>query len=177
MGKHFKCPPLFYISNTGHCVMYSNQVPKISIKDNILDFSTAQYKTCTNTSSLNAHLINDGVPDCPDSNDEPLLKEALTNVVLDQKLQICSKQGSLSCFPSSPKCFDIHEICLYKLDQLKHLYPCRTGSHIKECSQFECAQHFKCPGYYCIPWGYVCDGKWGLPIMGMMNQILQVVVQ
>ena len=22
---------------------------------------------------------------------------------------------------------------------------------------------FKCPGYYCIPWKYVCDGKWDCP--------------
>ena len=22
---------------------------------------------------------------------------------------------------------------------------------------------FKCPGYYCIPWSYVCDGKWDCP--------------
>ena len=28
---------------------------------------------------------------------------------------------------------------------------------------FECNAHFKCPGYYCIPWGYTCDGKWDCP--------------
>ena len=22
---------------------------------------------------------------------------------------------------------------------------------------------FKCPGYHCIPWSYVCDGKWDCP--------------
>ena len=161
--KHHKCPPLFYLSNTGHCLMFSNQVLKISEKDNILEFNTEQDNTCTNISSLDAHLINDGVPDCPDSDDEPLLKEALKNAVLGHKPEVCSQQGSLSCFPGSLKCFGIHEVCLYKLDKLKHLYPCRTGSHIQECRQFECIQHFKCPGYYCIPFGYVCDGKWDCP--------------
>ena len=22
---------------------------------------------------------------------------------------------------------------------------------------------FKCPDFYCIPWSYVCDGKWDCP--------------
>ena len=69
----------------------------------------------------------------------------------------------MSCYPSIYKCFAVQDVCLYKLDKLDNLYPCRTGSHIKYCEDFECNQNYKCPGYYCVPWRYVCDGKWDCP--------------
>ncbi len=29
---------------------------------------------------------------------------------------------------------------------------------------FDCKDtHFKCPGYYCVPWRYVCDMQWDCP--------------
>ena len=32
------------------------------------------------------------------------------------------------------------------------------------CESFVCSQkHFKCPGYYCIPWRLVCHGVWDCP--------------
>ena len=43
------------------------------------------------------------------------------------------------------------------------MIPCRTGEHLSQCENFECNQNFKCPGHYCIPHGYVCDGKWDCP--------------
>ncbi len=31
-------------------------------------------------------------------------------------------------------------------------------------SAYECMDHyFKCPGDYCIPYHYVCDGQWQCP--------------
>ena len=43
------------------------------------------------------------------------------------------------------------------------LSPCRTGEHLQNCKYFECNMMYKCPGYYCLPWRYVCDGKWNCP--------------
>ena len=60
-------------------------------------------------------------------------------------------------------CFNILDVCVYRLDILHNLFPCWSGSHIKQCEHFECNQYFKCPRYYCIPWGYICDGKWDCP--------------
>ncbi len=34
---------------------------------------------------------------------------------------------------------------------------------LKICRRFECSRLFKCPNFYCIPWEYVCDGKWDCP--------------
>ncbi len=33
---------------------------------------------------------------------------------------------------------------------------------MESCENFDCNK-FKCPGYYCLPWSYVCDGKWDCP--------------
>ena len=35
--------------------------------------------------------------------------------------------------------------------------------HLQECEHFECNLNFKCQRYYCIPWSYLCDGKWDCP--------------
>ena len=44
-----------------------------------------------------------------------------------------------------------------------HLSPCRNGGHLESCKEIDCNIMFKCPNYYCIPWNYVCDGKWDCP--------------
>ena len=59
--------------------------------------------------------------------------------------------------------YNISNICEYKLNSLNDLTPCKAGDHLKNCTYFECNMKYKCPGYYCIPWGYVCDGKWDCP--------------
>ncbi len=38
--------------------------------------------------------------------------------------------------------------------------PCRNGGHLWNCLVFECLNTFKCQFAYCVPWNYVCDGKW-----------------
>ncbi len=60
-------------------------------------------------------------------------------------------------------CYSIEDVCSYRLDIRKEMYPCQHGSHLANCKMFECNMMFKCPGYYCIPWSYVCDGKWDCP--------------
>ncbi len=44
--------------------------------------------------------------------------------------------------------------------QWKKLCPCTLGTHLQDCTQFECPLHVKCPHYFCVPWKYKCDGKW-----------------
>ncbi len=31
------------------------------------------------------------------------------------------------------------------------------------CKEFECNMKYKCPQYYCVPFRYVCNGKWDCP--------------
>ncbi len=33
-----------------------------------------------------------------------------------------------------------------------------------DCAEVECGDNFfKCPGFYCVPWRYVCDMNWDCP--------------
>ena len=74
--------------------------------------------------------------------------------------------GNLSCQSIKPlklTLYEISEICSYRLNEQGHLLPCNKGEHLQDCQQFECNMMFKCPDFYCIPWDYVCDGKWDCP--------------
>ena len=76
------------------------------------------------------------------------------------------KLGNLSCQSIEllkPTLYEISEICAYRLNEQGHLVPCNKGEHLQDCQQFECNMMFKCPDFYCIPWDYVCDGKWDCP--------------
>ena len=43
------------------------------------------------------------------------------------------------------------------------MIPYRNGGHLEYCKNFEYNVIFKCFDSYCIPWSYVCDGKWDCP--------------
>ncbi len=75
----------------------------------------------------------------------------------------CYNQEKLLCGNNERQCFDIGDICVYKLNDTGNLKPCTRGGHMQECKHFECNTHYKCPNYHCIPWAYVCDGKWDCP--------------
>ena len=49
------------------------------------------------------------------------------------------------------ECYDIQNVCVYRLSDLNLLIPCETGLHLQECEHFECNLNFKCQRYYCIP--------------------------
>ena len=101
-------------------------------------------------------MVNDLVPDCgPDAEDEEFLKNVKQN-----QLYTCINKNQIPCRIGHPRCFNISDICTYRLDEMNHLIPCRTGEHLQNCSDFECNMLFKCPNSHCIPWGYVCDSKW-----------------
>ena len=75
----------------------------------------------------------------------------------------CQDNGQLSCKPRYRNCYNITELCSYRLDENNLLTPCETGEHIENCRDIQCNMKFKCKDFYCIPWGYVCDGKWDCP--------------
>ena len=76
----------------------------------------------------------------------------------------CHSSAQLSCKQGHSKCFNISDICQYRLDSDNNLTPCRTGGHLEECETFQCNNMFKCPEYHCTPFGYLCDGKWDCPM-------------
>ena len=75
----------------------------------------------------------------------------------------CIKLHKLPCRKEIMKCFNMTHICSYRLNTYHQIIPCTKGSHLQDCTEFDCNAQFKCPGYYCIPWGYICDAKWDCP--------------
>ena len=77
--------------------------------------------------------------------------------------EFCMKLHQFPCKNENRKCFNMTQICRYRLDIYHHIIPCTKGSHLQDCTEFDCNAQFKCPSYYCIPWGYICDAKWDCP--------------
>ena len=61
------------------------------------------------------------------------------------------------------QCYNITNLCIYKLNANQVLIPCENGRHLQQCKNFLCDIMFKCLESYCISWSYVCDGKWDCP--------------
>lgn len=74
----------------------------------------------------------------------------------------CQQRGLLKC-KTVPVCFEIKNICIFRLSEQLETLPCKFGDHLQNCTYWDCNTYFKCPGYYCVPWSYVCDRKWDCP--------------
>ncbi len=81
----------------------------------------------------------------------------------DGSLSTCTVLGRLHCNENTPNCFQVFDICFYRLGQNYDVQPCNQGEHLVNCKLFPCNAKFKCPQLYCIPWSYVGDGKWDCP--------------
>ena len=149
------CKAFFFKSRSGECFPFrflTNQVKNTKHKHDVF--------TCNNGLKIPPTKVNDLVSDCgPTEEDELQYIQLLKHGIYHK----CKEPGQLPCILGHTKCYKINEICIYRLDQYGHLTPCRIGSHIEKCSNFSCSKHFKCPNYYCIPWGYLCNGKWDCP--------------
>ena len=155
-GSDCFCSPLYYKSKYRNCLSYRSKTTQVKVSNKV----NQNGFICNDNTTIDIFLKDDSVPDCTvNAEDEPLLKSLLTN----NTLMKCQTPASIPCITGSSICYKISDICVYRLDNLNNLHPCRTGSHMEECEEFECNQHYKCPGYYCIPWGYVCDGKLDCP--------------
>ena len=114
---------------------------------------------CYNGKKISFYLLNDLVTDCgPEAEDEFILKSLASNTYF-----LCSEKEQLPCIKGHNRCYYVSQICIYQLIFEQYLMPCRTGQHLYNCKAFECNSMFKCPNFYCIPWSYICDGKWDCP--------------
>ena len=112
---------------------------------------------CNNNRSIDIALENDMVIDCPNSAED---EEILTSLLKYEKVRICRESYEIPCKQGHSKCYNISHICGYKVNHFGRMEPCSNGAHSENCEHFECNMMFKCVKSYCIPWSYVCDGKW-----------------
>ena len=166
------CSELFFQSHKTGCFQYkplvTDQNGKIELKAEI-----NQLYTCPNeTITLEWELVNDLIPDCKSNADENILYLILTNnynykhnLTQSETSSKYNSEEQRYCFEGHPKMYHVSKECIYQVDQKGILQTCRNGKHLQNCSEFNCQKHFKfkCPKYYCIPMGYVCDGKIDCP--------------
>ena len=119
--------------------------------------SNAKTLVCKNGKSLMHQFNNDLVVDC--GHDE----KQLMLLLIFYEIKSCSTPYQLPCREGHSQCFNISQICIYKLDSKGTLQPCRNGGHLESCQKFECNMKYKCKKSYCISWSYICDGKWDCP--------------
>ena len=120
---------------------------------------TTELFKCSSGKTIGAYLINDLIADCGPTAEDEFIIRYNTKI----KEFACPKKGQLPCIDGHIRCYNVSQICYYKLSENNNLLPCRTGNHLENCKDFECNAKYKCPEYYCIPWSYVCDGKWDCP--------------
>ncbi len=150
------CSPLYFQTRHGKCMGYM-----FSSKPGEKPIRVSQQYTCQDGSLIPQAFMNDLVSDCGFlGDDEAMYKQLLAN---HTECDLCVGHGQLSCDKFSIKCYKFSDICLYQLNEHNHIVPCRTGSHMQECRLFECNFQYKCPRIYCVPWKYICDGKWDCP--------------
>ena len=73
------------------------------------------------------------------------------------------KPFEILCGKNTLYCYNITDLCQYKLKSNGSIVPCKNGNHLENCMLFECSSMFKCVKSYCVPWPYICDGKWDCP--------------
>ncbi len=152
-GKR-KCS-LFFMLYREQCVLYQEFASKYQqFKTN----ETKQLQTFSHE-NIDARHICDHLHCKSDPNTE----RDSTKVFFEMKKNHCQQKGEISCRGKHGTCFNVSSVCSYILDSFGKLTPCRNGQHLQSCQQFECSVMFKCPGFYCIPWAYTCDGKQDCP--------------
>ncbi len=117
---------------------------------------------CEDNEFIPEALVNDSIPDCSSGEDESYYYVTRIDFHSESK---CPLDKNFPCFHGDTKCFSLDELCIYELQPFSKgiLKYCRNGRHLANCTLFDCPSHFKCPGYYCIPWVMVCDGKYDCP--------------
>ena len=180
-NRNHKCSNLYLLTVSGTCQKYSSLegtlkqifVTKLTrIIDGSLVYFNIDFRLVYSKCSLNGTLIEIG-----NSNDTitycglyPL--DRLSSVppyytfIISSKSHTvtqCNKSHEIPCQDGSSKCFRLQDTCLYNINTYGTLSFCRNGGHLENCVYYECDTMFKCLSSYCIPWSYVCDGKWDCP--------------
>ena len=152
-----KCSSLYYTAIDGSCYQYTAIEKGYSTN---LYQSDNDHFQCNNGRQLHLVFLDDLVFDCGlQGEDEPMLYYLLSH----RKQFRCKFKDQIPCLEGHAKCFNIIDICIFKINEYRHLNPCRNGGHLENCRKFECTLSFKCKHSYCISWSYVCNGKWECP--------------
>ena len=116
-----ECQYLFYKNIQGKCKSFTNDG-----KPTIDTLSGKGTHDCKDGLSVIQTRVNDLVPDCGGAEDE----ELYVNLLKHRNYMLCDSSSQIPCVPGHPACYNISQICVYRLNVNNDFTPCRTGSHI-----------------------------------------------
>ena len=131
----------------------------------------ATLTTCNESTYMSMLFYCDGFSECKNKFDE---SECSRNIpspsdlcLIINKLNIlfsktiCPFENATSL--STPMSYNNNH-CIFIINKNGSIVPHSNGKHLISCENINCNRtHFKCPGFYCIPWQYVCNGKTECP--------------
>ena len=147
------CPYLYQQKLLGGCQIYfQNTLKHYTNQENKSIFH------CSNTTRIHLSLVDDLIFDCANRRDEPFLLQM--NVIKRPRFN-CLSKSMLECFPGHKKCYYEHQKCQYIISHSESVLTiCRNGKHLDNCDLHQCKKTYKCRKSYCIPYPYICNGKW-----------------
>ena len=164
------CGSHYYQCHAGGCVHWDRVCDKINDcsdksdevmctthhyndDNNIADIYQCDFQCLNSTVCLPTSSVNDLIPDCPLADDEDFDTGDVSCHLLDH----------VPCVPGHPRCFPVHQLCVYDLYPDGSMRYCRNGAHLTLCVGYDCPTKYKCPGSYCIPSRRVCDQVFDCP--------------
>ena len=149
------CSSTYYMTKYGECLKYVN--PDKIYKEYNINYDTPIYRMIR-TSKL--ATINDSITV---NQQEGNSRRKLLSALNLNKYFGCFHPGEVPCWEGYSRCFNISSTCIYQLSSNNILLPCQNGRHLHYCKKYSCDTMFKCLDNYCVPWSYICDGKWDCP--------------
>ena len=139
--------------------------------------ASEQIFACNDNTSISILLYCDGRSHCKHKDDETHCSDKM----LDAPKKLCDIIFTNGIEPLKHLCpemtqkaefnFQLVEkvvgsrfVCIFEKNDIYEIAFYQNGSHLMDCHDFTCTiKYFKCPGFYCIPWRFVCNGLWECP--------------
>ena len=149
------CSSLYYMTKDGHCLKFTHPERMYDTLNIIHDLHIYRAKITSKLIPFDEFENNYAYEGISQMN------ISFTNLYTKQFK--CLNPGELPCGRKHYECFNITSMCIYQLNRDNYLIPCKNGRHLEHCQTFMCDSMLKCTTVYCIPWSYVCNGRWDCP--------------
>ena len=149
------CSSVYCMMKNGYCVKYANPEKIYKILNIIHDLPKYKAKVTSKLAALDKYGNN--------SVHEGISKKNWSFPVHFTKYFKCLNPNELACGHNHYECFNVTSLCIYQLNFNNDLIPCKNGRHLEHCNAFFCDSMLKCTTVYCIPFSYVCNGRWDCP--------------
>ena len=152
-GKNLTvCSSVYYMTKNGHCLKYTSAEKIYKVMNIIHDLPKYGVRVISKLAALDKYENN--------SVHKGISKTFAMHLA---KCLKCLNPGELACGKDYDECFYVTSICIYQLNFNNDLIPCKNGRHLEHCKAFLCDSMLKCTTVYCIPFAYVCNGRWDCP--------------